>query len=99
MDSNIIRYKTSVLNDTDSKSKSSKGPRFNIFELKKNTNIIIEPADKGGAIIIMNKQHYIKVGERQLKNQQHYRKLDDYEETKKTFIKEGEIRFIKWGIH
>ena len=105
MDPNIMRYKTSVLNDMQSKIKTKTKPRFNtsinerraIKTLKKNTEIIIKPADKGGAIVIMDKTDYIKEGERQLQETQHYKKLDDFEKTKKKFIKEVEtsLRSLK----
>ena len=105
MDPNIMRYKTSVLNDMQSKIKIKRRPRFNtskherkaIGTLKKNTEIVIKPADKGGAIVIMDKIDYIKEGERQLQQQQHYKKLDDFEKTKKEFIKEVEasLRSLK----
>ena len=105
MDPNIMRYKTSVLNDMQSKLKIKKKPRYNISvkerkaikNLKQNNNIIIKPSDKGGAIVILNKEDYIKEGERQLQQQQHYKKLDDFEKTKKKFIKEVEtsLRSLK----
>ena len=77
MDPNIMRYKTSVLNDMQSKLKIKKKPRYNISvkerkaikNLRQNNNIIIKPADKGGAIVILNKEDYIKEGERQLQQQ------------------------------
>ena len=40
--------------------------------------------------MILNKDDYIKEGERQLQQHQHYKKLDDFEKTKKKFIKEVE---------
>ena len=48
-----------------------------IISLKKNSGIIIKLADKGGAIVIQNKD-YIKEGEKQLKQHQHYKKLDNF---------------------
>ena len=105
MDPNIMRYKTSVLNDMQSKLKLKKKPRFNISvkerqairSLKQNSDIIIKPADKGGAIVILNKEDYIKEGERQLQQDQHYKKLDNFDRTKKKFIKEVEtsLRSLK----
>ena len=105
MDPNIMRYKTSVLNDMQSRNKTKRRPRFNtskherkeIGTLKNNTEIIIKPADKGGAIVIMDKLDYIKEGERQLQQLQHYKKLDDFEKTRKKFIKEVEtsLRSLK----
>ena len=95
MDPNIMRYKISVLNDVEAKLPQKQKPRFNISNnerkalktLKSNQNIIIKPADKGGAIVIMNKEDYIQEGKRQLSNTVHYTKLEDHEKTIKTFIK------------
>ena len=105
MDPNIMRYKTSVLNYMQSKIKTKIRPRFNtsknerkaIGTLKKNTDIIIKPADKGGAIVIMDKSDYIKEGEKQLQQTQHYKKLYDFEKIKKKFIKgaEASLRSLK----
>ena len=48
-----------------------------IRDLKKLGNkIVIKPADKGSAVVIMNRQDYIAEGERQLSNQLHYRQLE-----------------------
>ena len=41
-----------------------------IKSLKSNENIIIKPADKGSAIVILDKQSYINEGQRQLHNTQ-----------------------------
>ena len=54
--------------------------------LKKNNNIVIKPADKGGAIVIQDLTDYIREGERQLNKEEHYRKIDKPEEMKKEFI-------------
>ena len=40
-------------------------------------NIIIKPADKGGATVIMNKKDYIQEANRQLSNTLHYKKLSE----------------------
>ena len=64
----------------------SKPPKYNRFNLTKkerqavkslsqNPNIIIKPADKGGAIVIQDKQKYIEECLRQLNNKVHYNKL------------------------
>ena len=43
-----------------------------IKSLKNNPDIIIKPADKGSAVVILNKDNYIAEGERQLRDQQFY---------------------------
>ena len=64
----------------------SKPPKYHRFNLTKNErqavksfsqnpNIIIKPADKGGAIVIQDKQKYIEECLRQLNNMEHYNKL------------------------
>jgi hypothetical protein len=44
-------------------------------ELAEEDSIVIKPADKGGCIVIQNKEDYIREGMRQLNNKDHYRKL------------------------
>ena len=46
-------------------------------QLKKDTNIIITPADKGSATVILDKEEYIAEGIRQLSIRNHYRKLQE----------------------
>ena len=41
-----------------------------------NSDIIIKPADKGSAIVILNKQYYINEGERQLLSNQFYEETE-----------------------
>ena len=99
MDPNIMRYKISVLNDLEAQLPLRKKPRYNtskkerqaLQHLKKNENIVIKPADKGGAIVIQNKEDYIKEGERQLANTTHYKMVEDYKKLRKEFIKEVEL--------
>ena len=43
-----------------------------IKSLKNNPDIIIKPADKGSAIVLLNKDNYIAEGERQLQDEQFY---------------------------
>ncbi|XP_072357570.1 uncharacterized protein [Scyliorhinus torazame] len=46
-----------------------------IRALKTNRSIVIKPADKGGATIVLNRTDYCKEVYRQLNNQEHYRQL------------------------
>ena len=91
-----MRYKTTVLNEMKIELGNRRNPRFNTTKqerkamksLKKNQDIIIKPADKGVAIIILNKEDYIKEGMRQLSNTNHYKELEEPEKTIKRFIQE-----------
>ena len=47
-----------------------------INSLFKNDNIVIKPADKGSGIVILNKDDYIKEGERQLADTTFYKSID-----------------------
>ena len=46
-----------------------------VKELSSNVDIVIKPADKGGATIIQNRSDYVEEGLRQLSDQNHYRRL------------------------
>ncbi len=48
-----------------------------IKSLKNNKDIIIKPADKGSATVLMNRTSYIKEAERQLNNEKYYKKLTE----------------------
>ena len=47
-----------------------------IQELKKNPQLVIKPADKGGSIVIQNRSDYLKEGYNQLSNHDFYLELD-----------------------
>ena len=49
--------------------------RAAIQSIKRNKNVIIKAADKGGAIVILNRYDYIKEGKNQLNHQQNYQSL------------------------
>ncbi len=44
--------------------------------LKSNEQIVIQEADKGGKIVVMNRRDYINEIEKQLSNKSFYEKLD-----------------------
>ena len=46
-----------------------------IKQLRENHAIVIKPADKGGAIVVMNKEDYIAEANRQLDNSEYYTKI------------------------
>ena len=48
-----------------------------LLELQRNRDIIIKPADKGNATIIMDKKQYIWEGQRQLAVKEHYCTLEE----------------------
>ena len=51
--------------------------RTAIKTLKQNKDIIIKPADKGAAIVVMDSTDYVGEAERQLANQVHYKRLEE----------------------
>ena len=53
----------------------TKRERAALFRLSNNTDIIIKPADKGGATVIMNAKDYVKEAKRQLDNEEYYKRV------------------------
>ena len=104
MEPNILQYKITVLNQMREELKKNRKPRFNTTKaerkamktLKSNKDIIIKPADKDGAIVIQKLTDYIKEGERQLENRQHYKKLDNPSKVRKDFIQKVK-RTLDWA--
>jgi len=54
----------------------STGEQDGLNKLQKNKNIVIKPADKGSATVLMNRTDYIKEAERQLNNNKYYIKCN-----------------------
>ena len=54
----------------------TKAERQALKNLRKNTNIVIKPADKGSSVVIMSTANYIAEGERQLSDTKTYKLLD-----------------------
>ncbi len=54
----------------------TRSERSALTELKAMSDIIIKPADKGSAVVILNKKDYIAEGMRQLSDKKFYKKLD-----------------------
>ncbi|XP_078583735.1 uncharacterized protein LOC144866254 [Branchiostoma floridae x Branchiostoma japonicum] len=50
--------------------------RTALAELSRRTDIIIKPADKGSAVVIMKREDYIQEALRQLSNKDHYKNID-----------------------
>ena len=62
-------------------------------ELCNNKDIIIKPADKGSAVVIMQREDYLREGYRQLSDPKFYRKLDheptaDFHQEIKVFLED-----------
>lgn len=52
-----------------------KSQKLAIDHLAQNESIIIKPADKGGAFVVMDKDKYVEEALRQLNNQDYYQRL------------------------
>ena len=71
----------------------SREERLALKELTENTNIIIKPADKGSAVVIMNRTDYLKEGFRQLSDTKYYTRLEneptlDFHKEVKNFVQD-----------
>ena len=54
----------------------TRGERSAMRNLSRNKDIVIKPADKGSAVVILNTRDYIAEGDRQLNDDKFYQKLD-----------------------
>ena len=80
-----------------------------IKNIRNNSDIIIKPADKGSATVIMNKTDYINEGYRQLNDDRYYKKIPDhiyletaekvndilYDLVEKKFISNKQYKYLK----
>ena len=58
-----------------------------ITELRNNPSIVIKPADKGGAVVILSRSDYLREGFNQLSQTEYYQLLDtDITETHRTIV-------------
>jgi len=69
----------------------SREEREALTQLQRCTDIVIKPADKGSATVVMSREAYIADAQRQLSNNRYYRKLDmdptqHYAEQVKTLV-------------
>ena len=69
---NSVKYDSIKLCEKDNLSREE---RDSLYNLKNNNSIVIKPADKGGATVLMNKTNYILEAERQLSDEKYYIKL------------------------
>uniref|UniRef100_A0A8C9ZVX9 Uncharacterized protein n=1 Tax=Sander lucioperca TaxID=283035 RepID=A0A8C9ZVX9_SANLU len=58
------------------KSNLSKFENEALRQLSENNDIVIKPADKGSAVVLMDRKDYLWEGHRQLSDQNYYTKLD-----------------------
>ena len=54
----------------------TKSERSALYDLQNRQEIIIKPADKGSAVVFMDRDHYISEAERQLGDSTYYKLLD-----------------------
>ena len=95
-----VPYHRNNLNDGEIKA---------LKNIRQNSDIIIKPADKGSATVIMDKQNYINEGYRQLGDNRYYEKIENpiFSETSlkvneilldllsKKFISEKQFQYLK----
>ena len=83
----VLGVKTIILIKSDRTVHNSRFQRNNLSKrerlaldrhrLSKNRDIIIKPADKGGATVILNTTDYLQQAKRQLDNDVYYRKIKE----------------------
>lgn len=69
----VIRNKLLVVNRNNNNLTAAE--ITSLKQLRSNSNIVIKPADKGGATVLLNKDAYLREAHRQLGNRQYYTKL------------------------
>ena len=57
-------------------TESSKSDRSALYNLQKRKDIVIKPADKGSAVVVKDRDHYVSEAERQLNDSTFYKPLD-----------------------
>ena len=72
MESDIAKHKPPIPNHDNIKPSE----RSALHSLQKREDIIIKPADKGSAVVVMDREHYSSEAERQLNDSTFYKALD-----------------------
>jgi len=73
----LLHNKLLALRNHHHRNNLSAEETTSLSDLSTDSNIVIKPADKGGATVILNKTAYVQEAHRQLCNQKYYRKLDE----------------------
>ena len=86
-DTFLESYRSTIIHNTLKEIQKNKNKKYKrnlkkeewaaINTLRNNRNIVIKPADKGGNIVIMDKEDYIQEGLRQLSNHKFYETLEN----------------------
>ena len=85
----------------------SPGERAALTSLRQRADIVIKPADKGGAVVVWDRNLYIQEAERQLSDSTFYERLDrdftmDYNKTVCEVVKEANFQhapsILSWKI-
>ena len=72
----LVKHFDKAIKNCD-KNNLTRQERESLKELKQNKNIIIKPADKGGATVVMDVEVYVKEVERQLNNSKYYTEITE----------------------
>ena len=75
----VNRVESAVRSHIPSKPKHdnlSKSDRSALYNLQKREDIVIKPADKESAVVVMDRDHYVSEAERQLNDSTFYKPLD-----------------------
>ena len=72
MESDIAKHKPPTLKHYNLKPYK----RSALHILQKREDIVIKPADKGSAVVVMDREHYVSEAERQLNDSTFYKALD-----------------------
>ena len=73
----LIKSDRTVHNRRFQRNNLSKRERFTLERLSNNRDIIIKPADKGGARVILNTTDYLQEAKRQLDNDTYYKRIEE----------------------
>ncbi len=68
---------TQLLHDRQGQLNLKREEHLALRALRSNKNIVIKPADKGAAVVVMNRADYLREGMRQLENRTYYEPIDE----------------------